>query len=151
MTHPSLRCLAVIAVLGLPVLASADAPAGRYTIADGGNAKGTVYDKKTKLTWQQTVPSTTYDWDGAKAYCAQVGATLAGTGWRLPTLKELMSIVDYSRYDPAIDPTAFPSTPSDYFWSSSPLAGSSSSAWLVRFTVGYPDYVGNAAYVRCVR
>jgi hypothetical protein len=84
-----------------------------------------------------------------------VGTSLGGTGWRLPTIKELQSIVDLSQTAaPYIDPTAFPSTPSNYFWSSSPLAGSSSDAWNVSFGNGatYGTAVsGSYSYVRCVR
>jgi formylglycine-generating enzyme required for sulfatase activity len=140
--------IVVIAILALAPAARSDAPAGRYTVTSG-----TVYDTKTKLTWQQAVPATTYTWANAKTYCAGVGATLGGAGWRLPTLNELLTIVDYSRTNPAIDPIAFPSTPTNYFWSSSPLAGSSSYAWYVRFSGGNSSYhdVSNTLIVRCVR
>jgi hypothetical protein len=142
----SLSLAAVWVAACLTLLARADAPAGRYTIANG-----TVYDTKTKLTWQQAVPPTTYVWADAKTYCA--GLSLAGTGWRLPTAKELQTIVDESRTNPSIDPTAFPATPSNGFWSSSPLANSSGFAWDVGFSngaAGTPEvfYVYN---VRCVR
>jgi hypothetical protein len=142
--------LAVVGVAaGLTLLARADAPAGRYTIANG-----TVYDTKTKLTWQQAVPGTTYTWANAKTYCA--GLSLAGTEWRLPTVKELQTIVDELQTNPAIDATAFPSTPTSRFWSSSPLAGSSSSssyAWHVYFIDGstYNEDVSKIYAVRCVR
>ena len=143
------RFLAVVAfaTVAFTTSAHANAPAGRYTTANG-----TVYDTKTKLTWQQTVASGTYNWAGAKTYCA--GLSLNGTGWRLPTIKELQTIVDDSRTNPAIDTTAFPSTPADWFWSSSPLAGSSSYAWDVSFDfgfTGYSDVSYNYGNVRCVR
>jgi hypothetical protein len=139
--------LAVVGIAAaLTFFAHADAPAGRYTIANG-----TVYDTKTKLTWQQAVTSTMYTWAAAKTYCA--GLSLAGSGWRLPTAKELQTIVDESRTNPSIDTTAFPSTPSTYFWSSSLLVGSSSSAWLVPFYYGgaYDYEVSVPGYARCVR
>ena len=153
------RLLGVIAIIAvtLPTSADANAPAGRYVVTSGGpdagTGNGTVYDTKTKLTWQQTVPSTAYTWANAKTYCAGVGASLGGTGWRLPTLKELQTIVDYSQSNPSIDSTAFPSTPAAWFWSSSPLAGSSSFAWLVYFGNGsaYYDGVSATDSVRCVR
>ena len=142
------RFLAVVALATVAFTRSADAnaPAGRYT-----TSSGTVYDTKTKLTWQQAVAPGTYAWAGAKAYCA--GLNLGGTGWRLPTIKELQTIVDDSQTNPSIDTTAFPSTPADVFWSSSPLAGSSSYAWYVYFYLGYTDYgdVFGAVNVRCVR
>jgi formylglycine-generating enzyme required for sulfatase activity len=141
------RFLAVVALatVAFTMSAHANAPAGRYTTSGG-----TVYDTKTKLTWQQAVPSTPYTWDGAKTYCA--GLNLAGTGWRLPTVKELQTIVDDSRTSPAIDTTAFPATPSDYFWSSSTSAGSS-IGWFVVFDYGYTGNLSRfiALDVRCVR
>ncbi len=140
------RFLVVVVVVASTTYAEANAPAGRYTTAGG-----TVYDTKTKLTWQQTVASGTYTWAGAKTYCA--GLNLGGTGWRIPTVKELQTIVDDSQANPSIDTTAFLSTPVDWFWSSSPLAGSSSFAWGVDFTCGVTSYNGVSDYhdVRCVR
>jgi hypothetical protein len=154
-----LRLLGAIAIIAvnLPTSANASAPAGRYVVTSGatdaGTGNGTVSDTKTKLTWQQTVPSTKYTWANAKTYCAGVGASLGGTGWRLPTLKELQTIVDYSQSNPSTDSTAFPSTPAGLFWSSSPLVGSSSSAWGVAFIPGYTNTidVSYMNYVRCVR
>jgi hypothetical protein len=141
---------AMVLVIGALIApARADAPAGRYTIAGG-----TVFDTKTKLTWQQTAPAETYTWAGAKTYCQTVGASLGGTGWRLPTIKELVTIVDYSQTGtPKIDPTAFPATPAAVFWSSSPVAGQPSAAWFVGFNVGYVNNlgVGSMYNVRCVR
>jgi formylglycine-generating enzyme required for sulfatase activity len=71
-----------VGVSVLCVRSEANASAGHYTMTGG-----TVFDTKTKLTWQQTVPAARYAWADAKAYCQTVG--LAGTGWRLPTRKEL--------------------------------------------------------------
>ena len=139
--HPSfLGAVAIIAVTS-PTSADANAPAGRYVVTAGGTGHGTVQDTKTGLIWQQTVTSTSaaYNWAGAKTYCAStaVSTSLGGTGWRLPTLKELQTIVDYTQATaPIIDSTAFPSTPASGFWSSSPLAGSSSNAWFVHFSNG---------------
>jgi hypothetical protein len=141
----------VIVAVALTTNANAGAPAGRYTIASG-----TVYDTKTKLTWQQAVPSTTYAWAGAKTYCAALGTTLGGTGWRLPTIKEVVTLLDFSQLTaPPIDANAFPATPSAYFWSSTPGAGTASSAWAVNFApanmfVGTLSDVSTSYDVRCV-
>ncbi len=150
---PRFLCaVAMIAVI-LPTPADASAPGGRYVVTNGGTSSGTVYDTKTRLTWQQTISSISYTWADAKTYCAGVGSSLGGTGWRLPTLKELQTIVDYSQSNPSIDSTFFPSTPGSAFWSSSPLAGSSSDAWYVFFFHGSTSNVGVSAMgnVRCVR
>jgi hypothetical protein len=155
---PRFLCaVAMIAVI-LPTSADASAPGGRYVVTNGGTSNGTVYDSKTKLTWQQTISSIFYTWADAKTYCAGVGSSLGGTGWRLPTLKELQSLVDYSQTTPPmIDSTAFPGAlsgaSSALFWSASPLAGSSSYAWGVDFDSGYASHyvVSSTGYVRCVR
>ena len=65
---------------------------------------------------------------------------------------ELRTIVDQTVYGPAINQTAFPSTPT-WFWTSSPYAGSSGYAWNVYFSLGYSSNsdVGDYNRVRCVR
>jgi hypothetical protein len=103
--------------------------------------------------WQQAVPTGTYTWAQAVAYCPTLN--LAGhSDWRLPSRIELVSIVDFGVTSGAtINATYFPSTPASWFWSSSPLVGSSSNAWLVYFDYGftYLNFVSNTNYVRCVR
>jgi RHS repeat-associated protein len=72
-------------------------------------------------------------------YAADVNAAgLCGAAnWRLPTREELRSLVDYSRYGPAIDTTYFPDIgPSYWWWSSSPYASSAGGAWVVNFGDG---------------
>ena len=127
-------------------LGRADVPSGCYVVANG-----TVLDTKTTLTWQQGVDPGSYSWADAQAYCATLD--LDGGVWRLPSMKELLTIVDFTRADPAIDPAAFPDTPSDYFWSSSPVAGSSTAAWGVNFNKGSAGTapLDFTARVRCVR
>jgi hypothetical protein len=144
----------VTALLTLPLVTLAAAPSGRYTVASG-----TVHDGKTGLTWQQTVPSGTYTWGSAgtsgtaQNYCATL--SLNGGGWRLPTMKELTTIVDYTVASPGptIDASYFPNTPATFFWSSTPLVGSSGTAWLVHFSFSFTDTSGvsYACAVRCVR
>lgn len=60
-------------------------------------------------------------------------------GWRLPTMEELLSIVDESKACPTIDPVAFPDTPKATFWSSSPCEDDPGHAWVVDFALGEPD------------
>lgn len=151
-----LGAIAIVAIVNLPTLADAAAPAGRYVVTAGGTNKGTVYDTKTKLTWQQAVQSN-YTWADAKTtYCPGVGSTLGGSGWRLPTLKELYTIIDFSMSDsPRIDASAFPGMPTDapaYFWSASPVSGELDGAWGLYISGIVGNFsVDNTAYVRCVR
>jgi Protein of unknown function (DUF1566) len=145
----ALACAALTLLLGAE--ARANAPVGRYTVS-GAGASAIVLDTKTKLTWQQTPASTPMAWADAQTYCAGVGSTLDGTGWRLPTVKELLTLVDYARVAPAIDPTAFPDTPNTFFWSAT-LASSVTQAWDVVFGDGSTSINNTATTndVRCVR
>jgi hypothetical protein len=116
------------------------------------NGDGTVTDNVTGLMWQQAVPNDTYTWAQAVAYCPTL--TLAGdSDWRLPSVIELSSIVDLGQLNASINSTYFPSTPLAHFWSASPLAGSSSDAWVVHFYFAFMvNYdVSFHACVRCVR
>jgi hypothetical protein len=134
----------ILAIVGL---GRASAPAGRYTIANG-----TVYDAKTYLTWQQAPSSSMYTQSQAVAYCSSLG--LDGAAWRLPTMKELLTIADLSvpPPGPTIDSSAFPNTPPAYFWSSTLYNGTPGSAWSVLFYYGfsYGNDVSITSYVRCV-
>jgi uncharacterized protein DUF1566 len=88
------------------------------------NGDGTVTDKITGLMWQQAVPTAIYTWTDANAYCPTLN--LAGhSDWRLPTVIELISIVnpDIPNPGPTIVETFFPATPSATFWTSTPYAG----------------------------
>jgi len=70
--------------------------------------------------------------------------------WRLPTIDELLTIVDYTRYEPA---SKIEDTSPDYYWSSTSYKNYSSSAWIVHFSNGYVNnYTKNYNnFVRCVR
>ncbi len=70
--------------------------------------------------WERAVGLGSHTWADANAYCG--GLMLAGRNdWRLPTEIELLSLVDYTKSKPAIDPTSFPNTPAGAFWSSTPF------------------------------
>jgi hypothetical protein len=138
---------------------------------------GVVSDAMTGLQWQQVSYTSTSTcgedlacalfkstcsnsfactWAEAKQYCSELGASGAGLGegWRLPSRIELLSIVDPTRANPAVDPAAFPDTVSEAYWSSSPLVGSLTHAWGVYFSIGYSNYYDTTSYaglVRCVR
>lgn len=144
-----LVALSVGAGLLVPVKRVEADPAcsGRYDIS----VPGIVLDKDTGLTWQRAEGGADYTHANAKTYCS--GLNLNGTGWRLPTVFELQTIVDESRTNPAIDLTVFDNTISSPYWSSSSFAGSPADAWAVNFGGGSVSsyYVDNAFRVRCVR
>lgn len=117
------------------------------------NGDGTVMDNNTGLMWQKQDDGTTRAWATAGAYCE--GLTLGGhSDWRLPTKKELITIVDYSvpSPGPTINPI-FKNTKSSYYWASTTYDGNTGNAWSVNFYYGYINYgnKGNALYTRCVR
>jgi len=141
----------VVVALVIETPAGADAPAGRYVVTPPE-----VRDTETGLTWVMTAPTTGGD-DGsggytlanANAYCATLGA-----GWRLPKLKELLTIVDVTKtHGPTIDEAAFPGAPAESFWSSTSYAGTSNMAWFVTFGYGGTgiDTLMQKYRVRCVR
>jgi hypothetical protein len=94
--------------------------------------------------WQQDTADTNVDgeitWEGdaltwcdALTYCEN--STLAGhSDWRLPNVRELHSVVDYGRFDPAIDPVF--AAQSMWYCSSTTLASNSDEAKVVGFGVG---------------
>ncbi len=133
-------------------------PSTRYTDELGNPLNGgstQVKDQVTGLIWQRSQASSpsTYMWSGALSYCSTT-LTLGSQTWRLPTVKELTTIVDYAVYNPSINGTVFPSTTANYFWSSSPVAGVAGYAWVVYFYSGAMlgrGGVSNGFYVRCVR
>ncbi len=120
------------------------------------NGNGTVTDTSTGLTWEIKTDDggardkdNKYTWRQALSYCENLN--LAGhTDWRLPDREELRSIVDYSKYNPAIDETYFPNTQSSSYWSSSPYAGNAGYAWSMYFFSGY-DNNNYKSYSFCVR
>jgi hypothetical protein len=122
--------------------------ATRHQVSDG-----LVHDQTTGLTWQQAFePASQND---AKTLCANLG-----TGWRLPSLTELQTIVDDTKsVPPTIDIDAFPNTPGGLndlttFWTSSPSTRFEGRAWYVDFHLGFSSdtfFVGAPSQARCVR
>lgn len=147
--RPMVGLLRVIVPSALLVFSGpgrADAPPDRYTINDNG----TVKDNATGLLWQQGFAGP-FVRSRAQTYCSEL--RLANTAWRLPTMKELQTLVDRRRWSPAIDLTYFPRTPTAGFWTSSSIVMTNPvAAWLVDFDEGRTaDSVGGSFHVRCVR
>ncbi len=130
------------------------------------NLDGTVTDNNTGLMWEQQDDGNTYNWyETSGTYDASYnptsqdicGALTTGsyTDWRLPSKKELMSIVDYSIPNPGskINTTYFPNTNASNYWSSTTGAYNPNNAWYVDFNDGRVDssYKTYGMYVRCVR
>ena len=122
------------------------------------NGNGTILDNVSGRVWQKQDEGTKRTWDDAISYCSSL--SLAGTGWRLPTVWELETILDTAYHSPSIDTTYFPGTRSDPYWTSTvEPSGTNKFAFYVRFDFGpinYGEGAGsdlkvNAHYVRCIR
>ncbi|MBF8276690.1 MAG: uncharacterized protein HW390_1763 [Candidatus Brocadiaceae bacterium] len=113
-----------------------------------------VLDKETGLVWEKSPDTTARNWAGAISYAYM--KTVGGRkGWRLPTVEELASLVDPTQSNPSL-PSGHPFTNvrSDYYWSSTTLAFSTSNAWGVDFSDGGVDGLdksNDGYYVWCVR
>jgi hypothetical protein len=93
-------------------------PTVRFAVLDGGLVRDTL----TELVWQQQGSSTMMTWADAQSYCSSLVS--GGSGFRLPTLRELNSLVDLTlTSEPAIDNTAFPNAGPRAYWTSSPYNG----------------------------
>ncbi len=115
--------------------------------------KEVVIDPNTKLMWQDnaSVKTTRKDWSEAISYCKNL--KFAGfSDWRLPSIDELLSITDDTKYNPAIK-DGFLNVTADDYWSSSPDASGSSNAWSVVFKNGGDGWgtKSDSYLVRCVR
>ncbi len=110
-------------------------------------------DKTTGLSWQPKDDNLEYTWLQAWAYCDRLefGNRI---DWRLPSVTELQSIVDYGRSSvPVIDFIAFPTTKSSRYWSATNGATKSTYAWYVSFSDGTVRTTdkNEKNFVRCVR
>jgi len=162
------RARAVVGLTGVGLLASvarADAPGDQYGLFSGNSV--TIYDTYTRLTWQRDTQLQTMTFDEAAAHCASLSLGSLPSGWRVPSYKELLTIVDEAPhvdyldwpYVPkAIDRNAFPdsspdSTPVDApYWTSSISPPPSPKAYAVNFQDGTAtvQQLNYLAYARCV-
>lgn len=142
------------------------------------HSNGTVTHTPTGLTWKRCLEGQTfndnstpsnylddqcdgsaqrYNWQAALDQAQLVNNTggFAGhTNWRMPNIKELRTIIEYCRENPAINTEVFPSTPL-YSWTSSPVMNSPdrSRAWAIDFSNGVDNWNGRNSdgHVRLVR
>jgi hypothetical protein len=122
------------------------------------NSWACVLDNATGLYWEVKTTdggihdaSNTYQWGGKGAIVTPTSGVQRSTewnvlvdgsntenlcgfnNWRVPTVKELISIVNYNRSNPAIDTTYFPNTASANYWTA--LEGAYYGDCCARFVV----------------
>ncbi len=175
------KSMMIVSVMA--VLALADLPLGKtgqiieYQAGDDGtykvgrersysdNGNGTINDAMLNLMWQNDYSDNKgYDTNGtapqinhadAISYCSAID--LSGhNDWRLPSRRELQSLVDYSKPHPGpVIADAFVSTTQvdDWYWTGTDFSAVTTAAWSVHFDDGFVTAVdkSNSFYVRCVR
>jgi len=113
------------------------------------NGDGTVKDNKTGLIWQKKPSASKLTWEQALSYCINN----LGKDWRLPTIKELQSVVDYSSFSPSINNHFFSDAYPGEFWTSTTNSNATHTAWSVNFQFGNSniDIKTNKLNIRPVR
>jgi hypothetical protein len=128
---------------------------------------GSIHDGSKTFTWCDTNPATNSGDQGTCGTGTGDAATdteafikalnTAGFGgysdWRMPTRKELRSIVDWGRSNPSINTTYFPNTTASGYWSSTTYVSYTYHAWYLHFLNGNDlyKYKYDLNYVRAVR
>ena len=111
-----------------------------YTIPE----TGAYYSPSTGLTWKSTSGGSV-NWSTAKQSC--------GAGWRLPSIEELSTLINYERNSAPIIDTEFVSSTGTHFWSQTESFQNNAYAFMVGFGSGRISTqlkTGSAAY-RCVK
>lgn len=109
-----------------------DAQAGAAAFDFSPIAGGCVEDRVTNLIWSdETLAARTFA-DASDTAATHTRCGIA-SGWRLPTRRELLSIVHHGASTPAIDTVAFPATHSAPYWSAD---AQGADAWAVDFSDG---------------
>ena len=151
-----LHCLATL-VLAWSALAPAQAQS-RYTYSTDGSQ---VTDTQTGLIWFRCTAGQA--WNGSACvnapsmftHEAALSYAASQTGWRLPNVKELTSLLNGNGGFMAIDAVAFPGAIPTAYWTSTPYVPLPSTAWIVDFQlaagVGTASRVGSSLLVRLVR
>lgn len=113
------------------------------------NTDGTVLDTTTKLMWSRCLVG--QSWDSATGGCTGTArqlswpealvessqTTLAGySTWRLPNAKEVLTLVERSCVDPAINLVAFPASNSENMWTGTTVVNQPERSWAIAMYSG---------------
>lgn len=120
-----------------------------YSYTDNGD--NTITDNRTGLIWQKT-DAGTINFAAALSYCNANTPALPGSGWRVPNIRELGSIADYSA-TPLLSATYFPGATISSFWSSTSVVNALNRGYTFHFGSGLVAQVAKSgtAMVKCVR
>jgi len=123
---------------------------GRGIVSSGLSGRLTWIDPLTGLEWQFRKAGP-MSWTEALKYARSL--ELDGKkGWRLPSVRELDSLLDRSKYRPEVR-AEVPFRDELSYWSSTTFEDNTANAWIIMFdgayVLSYPKT--NKYYVRCVR
>ena len=129
-------------------------PSPRFT----DQLDGTVLDHLTGLEWAKTPHGLTGNddsilWENAVDFCRSLDLA-DRSGWRLPTRRELISLLDYGLHSPALPGDhPFSGVQLNSYWSGTTRAGYTNQAWTVNMINGISTYSAktNTLYVWPVR
>jgi len=117
------------------------------------NAKDVIYDTSTSLLWQDAYANDEFSltYKEAQDYCADL-VVEEYKDFRLPTLNELQSIIDYKNYKPAII-KGFRHVGNETYWTTTPYANDYDYVWTINFKKGARDVKAKHydRNVRCVQ
>jgi hypothetical protein len=130
----------------------------RFIVLSNWNSAA-VLDRETGLVWERSPAFGATDWQLANLQCHALGT--AGTrpstrlGWRLPSVEELLSLVDPTQSNPAL-PLGHPfqDIQNTAYWTASNFERTTDVAYAVDFSVGSlprPFKDNFAPRVWCVR
>ena len=131
-----------------------DLPSASRFVVLASFANAAVQDNETGLVWETVPVKATSGWKTASGSC--VNKSVGGhKGWRLPTVKELASLVDPSVFPPPTLPAGHPfrNVESAGYWTASAHEDFPTNAWDVNFDIGLVgnDFKVNSNHVWCVR
>ena len=113
-----------------------------------------VKDPTTNLIWEDTNHATEdkVTHNEATTYCTTLKLGEI-SDWRVPTLNELLTIVDYTRYEPATLKEFSHVEIGTMYWASTPYLRSKDQFWGIEFKDGATDSASKnySRYVRCVK
>jgi len=112
------------------LLCGAGTDGQRYVLSKDGQS---VCDNTTGYHWEQSPSTLTFNQEKAMAHCASLGG-----GYRLPGIKELATVMDYSVGDQATLLNAGPFSGlffADY-WTATPYAPITTASWAINFRNG---------------
>ncbi len=117
------------------------------------SAKDVIFDTSTSLLWQdaQDNKNLSITYKEAQEYCSNL-VIAEYNDFRIPTLRELQTIIDYSNYKPAIL-NGFNYAPNETFWTSTPFANDKEYVWSINFKKGDRNTRAKHydRYIRCVQ